>query len=72
MNHFHACISGPKSLHRTETGMFMGGKNRGHRSWPPTPSQGEEVLCKHACLISERVKAQAHLGVISLPRQANS
>lgn len=30
MNHFYDCMSGPKSLHGTETGMFMGGKNRGH------------------------------------------
>lgn len=30
MNHFFDCTSGPKSLHKTESGMFMGGKNREH------------------------------------------
>lgn len=49
-----------------KTGMSMRDKNRGYGGDPQHPEQGEEVPCKHACVISGRVKAQAHLGIISL------
>lgn len=38
-NHVYACTSGLKSLHRTETGNFMGDKNRGHGGDPSTQSR---------------------------------
>lgn len=61
-----------QSLLRTETGMFMGGQNRGMRGHTQHLSQGEEAPRKHACLVSGLGEGlSTSWGDRSLSKQAN-
>lgn len=55
-----------QSLHGTETGMFIGGKNRGTNHDHQPPAQSEEVRCKYVRLIPGKGKPPAHHGEMPL------